>query len=165
MKKIDDNLYRKYTALANGQELLNTLDDPSYCDRVNFHKANQAIEFLKIHTKDNQFEREAATTAIIMALDYLSEFESELKAIMIKGIADTERKDAINKKALIEARKLLEGSILPSLENLLAEIEKLNTIEGYSSTWLRVDLEDLTKRIGKAAGVQTGATVIPFPVG
>ena len=79
-------------------------------------KANQAISFLKAHTKDDEFEIEAATSAILKAISYLEQFEKELLEIMIDAIAKDERKKELSKIEEDDVRSVLVSMELNSNE-------------------------------------------------
>lgn len=146
-KTINTAKYTRYTKLNNARDLLNELEDSQYSERESFKKANEAIGFLKDHAEDNEFEREAATSAIIKAIAYLEEFEQHLKQAMIEGIAEDERKAKVSKDAHIKAQKILDEKIEPLLNEFLTGVESLGAITGYSYSWHAKDFEAIVSKV------------------
>ena len=153
IKSIDQVQYLRYTGLNNAEELVNKLEQPEFIEGISFVKANQAISFLKAHTKDDEFEIEAATSAILKAISYLEQFEKELLEIMIDAIAKDERKKELSKIAHTEAKKIIDTKIVPSFEKLLSDIESLNNVGNYSPTWFTYELKIMQDRVKKAMRV------------
>ena len=151
--KINTKKYTRYMGFDSAETLLNELKQSEYSDQISFRKANEALSFLKLHNEDNEFEREASTTAIIKAIAYLESFEKELLDLMISGMAEDERKKEVSKKAHSEAQKIINSKIMPSLEKLLSDIESLNSVGSYSPNWFRYDLQGMQKQIKQAMRV------------
>ncbi len=152
-KVIDTKKYERYIKFDKAWDLLEELENSQYSQQTNFKKADQALAFLKEHTEDNEFEREATTGAIIKALDYLENFEQTLRQQMIEGIAEDKRRSKVAHDAHKKANDVFEKKIKPSLESIIAEIESLNTITGYSSHFLSNNIENIVQQIRKSARI------------
>ena len=147
MNKIDQEKYQRYAQIEEAKNIANEMENSQYFGNVSYIEADKALDFLKAHTDDNQFEREAATSAIIKAITFLEDFEKTLKIKMNEGIAEDKRKAEIAKKASTQARKIFNKKIEPAFKVILEEIENLNAIQEYSSYWLRGDFEKLVNQV------------------
>lgn len=152
--KINITRYERYIKFNKAFDLLQELDDSQYSNRANFHTADEALEFLKAHTKDNQFERAATTSAIIKAIAYLEEFEKHLQKLYIEGHAENERRAKLAKDAHSKAKRTFTENIEPLVEKLVTELENLGNIEGYSYLWQKQDLKNIVDRVMTAARVE-----------
>ncbi len=154
-KTINTAKYERYIKFNRAWDLLEELDNSQYSNRVNFQTADEALAFLKVHTNDNSFEREATTSAIIKAITYLEELETQLKCLMIEGLAEDERRKKIAQAAHEKARKLFNEKLEPAFKELVSQIDNLNTITGYSSYFLKNDFENIVRNLQKSARISS----------
>ena len=153
MNKINQEKYERYAQIEEAKNIANEMENSQYLGNMSYTEADKALAFLKAHTDDNQFEREATTGAIIKAITFLEDFEKTLKIKMNEGIAEDKRKAEIAKKASAQAQKLFAKKIEPAFKVILEEIENLNAIQGYSSYWLRGDFEKLVNQVKQSTNL------------